>query len=649
MGNVTLARKAWKKRRRSGSPLLVPCSILSVDEKSMVQWNILYLLQKYGMPLTKVQKQQCGIHSRNDVCLSMKDINRYYERHLKSSLEKHARALGYDTPQSLVKEIFNEETQKDLGIRLWLPPRNESDDSSGNEDDLMWLMAPLSRHRAQRMASQAALLQFASNDNEDEGVNSESKQGKDTESSNSENRMQHTGILRVRKKENDKKLYSSVPLSAALRVSQRAFDQGSIINGSIHDAVVLSLDETGDGGSPLMILSLNPSRQQVKDRLKLKAAGERLFSKSQLQAVGDADRNFSELKVGDGPIKAKVVSLSTRSGAAFVDCGVERTTKDGNIRILGMLRFDDLVESTLNQNGSPTVVFSSNMSDEEAQLIEDVTYDGEEEDWDDDEEEDDDDDITTAEDLMFFADDDDIDDDEEEEEMDITHLISTEDGVMLYRDPETGETVIISDASMQDDDFEDEDDDEEEDKLFKNMSPEERLDMISKIMNDREDADVKLSKEDERQDEDESSDATSTSTDSYEPSFVKTGDELDVYIKSVFKQSGRFMVTLDPSVRGRKAKDMKKESEIEKKLTRLAEKLGGLDRIMELEGTECDGVVQAISKTGDWCYVKPSIDELPVGVAKLSSEDINVAKGDSVRVRMDGIDETRGQLAMTVI
>jgi len=598
----------------------------------------------------------------------------------------------------------------------------------------MWLMVPLSRQRAHRMASQAGILQFVESNR-----TTENNADDNTDDSASQNHLQHTGALRIRKKENNnekkrKMPYLFVPLSAALRVSQRAVDQGMIASGSKHHAVVFSLDQMGDGGSPLMTLSLNPTRGQVRDRLKLKAAAKRHFSKNRrVQVVGELDRDFKDLKVGDGPIKAKVMRMSTRSGAAFVDCGVGRTTKDGNTRVLGMLRFDDLLQSALKYDDESAVEFSSTMSDDEAQLIEDTMYDDEDEER----EEDDDDDAMTVEDLMFFADEDvgddelseedgdeDItdllavgedgvvsyedpdtgkstiisemdvgspseddesdtdsmftglstqerlellakvvkdvnvedsqkeDDNEEEEEMDITHLISTEDGVMSYKDPETGESVVISDDSLEDEDY---DDDEDEDDLFKNMSPEERLDMISQIMNEREEAaaDEDLDDDfddDDDEDDDKSTTATiSTSSDSYQPAFVQVGDEVEVYIKSVYKQSGRFMVTLDPSVQGRKAKDMKKESEAEKRLARLAEKLGGLERIMELEGTECDGVVQAISNTGDWCYVKPDLEDLPVGVAKLLSKDISLSKGDSVRVRMDGIDESRGQLAMAVI
>ncbi len=609
--------------------------------------------------------------------------------------------------------------QKAVGVRLWLSPKDEH--SNDEDKRAMWLMAPISKQRAHSMASQAGLLQF------------ESIFNNDTEESNIDNnRIPHTGVLRIRNPNKKKPSHLLKPLSAALRVSQRELDRGMIQNGSKLNAIVFSFDQMGDGGFPLMTFSLHRTRGQVIDRQKLKAAGNRHFSKEQrVEFVGDVNMNFKDLKVGDGPYKAKVARLSTRSGAAFVDIGVGRTNKEGTTRVFGMLRFDDLVESAM-EHKDESVVFAKSMSDDEAQLIEDSIYDAEEK-WDEDDE---DDDVMTVDDLMFFADEDideeDLEEDEdvditdvmtvnedgivsyqdpgtgktvivsemdvgspadddegntdsmfnglspeerlallakvvkddvehshedegEEEEMDITHLISTADGVMSYKDPETGESVIISDDSIDDDELiEDEDDDEED--LLKNMSPEERLEMISKIMNDKQGdaATVVLDHLEERKDMDDEADAKKpmttpfASSDSSQPAIVQVGDEVEVYIKSVYKQSGRFMVTLDPSVQGRKPKDMKRESDVEKKLARLAEKGWNFDRIDELKGTECDGVVQAISNTGDWCYVKAALEDLPVGVANLSS-DISVSKGDSVHVRIDGIDESRGQIAMTVI
>lgn len=74
VGDISLARKAWKKRRRTGSPLLVPCSILNVDRQSMVRWNLMFLLEKFG------SSQKDGIQ------ISAEDLSNKYRTFLKSSL-----------------------------------------------------------------------------------------------------------------------------------------------------------------------------------------------------------------------------------------------------------------------------------------------------------------------------------------------------------------------------------------------------------------------------------------------------------------------------------------------------------------------------------------------------------------------------------
>ena len=75
VGDISLARKAWKKRRRTGSPLLVPCSILNVDQRSMVRWNLIFLLEKFG------QAQADGIR------IGATDLSQRYRKFLKSSLQ----------------------------------------------------------------------------------------------------------------------------------------------------------------------------------------------------------------------------------------------------------------------------------------------------------------------------------------------------------------------------------------------------------------------------------------------------------------------------------------------------------------------------------------------------------------------------------
>lgn len=74
IGDLALARKAWKKRRRTGSPLLVPCSVLNVNRQSMVRWNLIHLLEKFG-------------RSRSDgIVITAPEMAKHYRGYLKSSL-----------------------------------------------------------------------------------------------------------------------------------------------------------------------------------------------------------------------------------------------------------------------------------------------------------------------------------------------------------------------------------------------------------------------------------------------------------------------------------------------------------------------------------------------------------------------------------
>jgi hypothetical protein len=74
VGNLSLARKAWKKRRRSGSPLLVPCSILNLDRTTMLRWNCIYLLYKFGSA------------QKDGVVMSLDDLTKRHKSHLKGQL-----------------------------------------------------------------------------------------------------------------------------------------------------------------------------------------------------------------------------------------------------------------------------------------------------------------------------------------------------------------------------------------------------------------------------------------------------------------------------------------------------------------------------------------------------------------------------------
>jgi hypothetical protein len=97
------------------------------------------------------------------------------------------------------------------------------------------------------------------------------------------------------------------------------------------------------------------------------------------------------------------------------------------------------------------------------------------------------------------------------------------------------------------------------------------------------------------------------------------------------------------------------EKEADKRKDRLSSKFS-LD-MSSVIGNEYDGVVKAKSKSGDWCYVQPIVGEeegfdLPVGVANIlegNESDTSYSSGDSVRVRVEGIDEKRGQLSLILL
>ena len=139
-------------------------------------------------------------------------------------------------------------------------------------------------------------------------------------------------------------------------------------------------------------------------------------------------------------------------------------------------------------------------------------------------------------------------------------------------------------------------------------------------------------------------------------STLRPGDSVDVYIKAISRQSGRFMVTCDPSIKGKKAKDVKMEKIAQKRMSKLAKSLGGEDGLTDLlssVGLECTGVVKAASKSasGGWYYVQPMDSDLPMGIA--SCDEQQGAKplhpGDEVQIRLEGVDEKRGQLSFTVL
>ena len=240
--------------------------------------------------------------------------------------------------------------------------------------------------------------------------------------------------------------------------------------------------------------------------------------------------------------------------------------------------------------------------------------------------------------LEGFNDDDDEHDEQTFEE-DVSNMYSVdEDGNISFIDPVTLKSTTI--GSIDDDSIEEEydddndDDNDDDDDIFVGMSPEERLSAIGDLLAESEKQETKA-------------DSPNTIQKS-----LQVGDEVEVYIQGVFPQSGRFMVTTKNQVK--KMKDVKQERMADKRLERLASKLGGddgLELIKNSIGKEMEGEIKAISKAGDWYYVRPISEKgLPVGLGPcLCTLGEPLKAGDKVLICIDGIDYQRGQMSLKII
>ena len=622
VGDISLARKAWKKRRRSGSPLLVPCSVLNADRASTIRWNLIYLLEKFGTS---------GNNKNDGIRISFVSLKQRYRSHLKGSLQKHAALLGFDTYPHMIESLFNPRVQETYGVKLI----QQDDEETGR---IQSIQAPLSRLRAQKRANKAAVLQFK----EDETQN-------DT--------LLHTGFVRIKnprpsEQDGNSNFYLLRPLSVALRVAQKEdVESGKITHGSLHPAVIFDYDPAGDAGAPLLTLSLDGGRNQVRERLRIPSHRER-------QLIHNPKYTLKDLHMGDGPMSGKVVRLI--KGGALVDCSVGRdgnstmggsTRKDDDsndmVQVLGYLRFEDTcATSGSHLDGPKDEVFSEKIG-KKAMKSEDDWDDlsssnakdsvGDqssnslffanlvERDGGDKQEEFNCEDVLAIEDLG-------LDDDEEfADSEDITHMFEiSDDGSLVYTEEEKEETSPFPSTTLKDDAI---------------AQGETRSSAPHETSDDEYDDDSPVIFNKNTR-----GDAGSRKSHAARTRRLHIGDTLEVFVKSVSKQSCQLQLTMNSEGQGRKARDIKRETECEKKLARLEKQLGGLHRINELKGRAMNGVVKAMSNTGDWLYVQPSSDDLPVGVATLPEDhSLELKQGDAVLVQLDGIDSSRGQLALKVL
>jgi len=779
VGDPATARKAWKKRRRTKSPLLVPCSIVTVEHLDMVRWNLVFLLEKFG---SQERKQQPGI------ALSASELARYYRSYLKSSsLTQQATRLGYPTISAMLRDVFPPHQQARYGVVL---EERDEPSSSSTSETMLYLTAPIYRRKAQQRASTAApMLQFQPEQHVRTQQQQQQQDEDNEEEEDSAESLVHTGWVRVRQDTTTEvvdatvtatktpRRYSFLPLSACLRVSQlEDIDTGRIYEGKELAALVYDYDALGDGGSPLMTLSLKAGTSagnSPRQRLKLPSPHHRQKNSPPKTLAADAvQHQFRNLQVGDGPFRATVVKLEGNRKRALVDFGVGRTTTQATTtkgkgkasrdetryyEVLGSLRFQDSVDFATG----------ARPQEKEKETIEDYDYDDAEDteqiisasieelyQLDEEEEEEDETDENTsspyldtiADDLLSLrtnkVEEGTYEDGEVEEDISQHYRIDERTGQLMYTDPVTGERTTITED--EDDDLDDEDEDDADEDDVEDTDDDFNIDEDDSGITDsdmammftendkdgsitfhdpetgeslvvtKKDAEYEgmqmmkaLIDDDLNKEQPTHTTATSASsvisatntkmdqeiengTVSSNPNPTKKaenhvqllqskkiqiGDTIDVYISSVLKQSNTFRVTTNPCIRGQKAKDIKKEEGVNKRLQRLTKKYGPafLDRMYQLEGTECTGIVTAVSNTGAWLYVQPHLHdenedddsmsnssstrtELPVGIGELVTSEADgdlqltrLSAGDKVRVQLSGIDQERGQISMKVL
>ena len=413
--------------------------------------------------------------------------------------------------------------------------------------------------------------------------------------------MKHTGTIRIippNKNRTSKQQQQMYDLSAAIRLGQDDLDSEKIQSGDILTAYTFAYDATGDFGNPLLTFTLESATNQKKNQ--------------------SPTIPFSSLQVGQGPFTGQVVRVSSKAGASFVDLNVSKLkpsqsknqqSQSQGQPVLGMLRFFD--DSSSNNKGSQTTQNNKGQKQKGNNQKKSKKE-------------------ATIDDLFVFDDEDEDDDDYfdgKETIEDVTDMfVVEEDGSLFMLDQQTGEKTLLDTITDEDEEDEQEEEEEEEEDELAGLSPQERLGAISEMLGREEEVSTSKKKR---------------------PNQYKEGEEVQVYIQSVFPQSGRFMVCLDPSL-CQAAQVQKQKKTIDKRKSKL-----NMQDISSCIGMECTGEIQAKSKTGTWYYVLPTSDgiHLPIGIANPIHDDhhSSFSKGDTVHVRIDGIDETRGQLTMTLL
>ena len=316
IGDVSQNRKAWKKRRRNSSPILIPCSILGMNREWMVRWNVMTLLHQVGEESPAAD---------GAVAITAGKLGRAYKKRLGGNLQSHADALGHASVESLLQALFDERIQAEYGVSTFVEP---------NHGNLM-LTTALTRRQARNFSNSAGMVQFRTEVDETQ-------------------KMIHTGLASVRLSSSIGRMpkFTQEVLGAALRVSPYDEAAEKYQQGDEFNAFVYSYEVAGDNESPLLVLTADDPRGRgtALGGTGTFGSSTRVFKRRNTKGGNfqhdTYDRELSNLSAGEGPISGNVVAVSSHSNAVFVDCGVGRKRGKkyggGKTKVLGMLRFEDI-------------------------------------------------------------------------------------------------------------------------------------------------------------------------------------------------------------------------------------------------------------------------------------------------------------------
>lgn len=345
IGDVSSSRKAWKKRRRNSSPILIPCSILGLNREWMLRWNVMTLLHQVGE-----ENPEAG----GAVAISTGKLRRAYKKRLGGDLQEHDDALGYDSVESLLQTLFDDRIQAEYGVSTFV------DSKHGN----LVLTTALTRRQARAFSNSAGMVQFRPDSDE-------------------EQKMIHTGLASVRLSSSIGKMpkFSQEVLGAALRVSPYDEAAERYQQGDEFNAFVYSYEVAGDNESPLLVLTADDPRGKgvALGGTGTFGSSTRVFKRRNIEKFqhDTFERELTHLSAGEGPISANVVAVSSHSNAVFVDCGVGRKRGKkyggGTTKVLGMLRFEDIEGEMDFEAGDEISVFIKSVSPQSGRFM--VTQD----------------------------------------------------------------------------------------------------------------------------------------------------------------------------------------------------------------------------------------------------------------------------------